>query len=64
MSLNKLEFEMAIPDVTWEYTPGFCHNSRKPRILPSRRKMRPNCPALGAQQYRVPNQTCKNPQFA
>ena len=64
MSLNKLEFEMAIPDVTWEYTPGFCRNSRKPMRLPPRRKMRPASPAFHAEQFRVPNQIRKEPQFA
>ena len=64
MSLNKLEFRMDIPAVTREYTPGYCHNSRKPRKLPPRRDMRPDSPPLGAEQFHVPNQTRKEPQFA
>ena len=63
MSLNKLEFRTVIPAVTPEYTPGSCCNSRKPRRLPPHRETRPNSPALGAEQYRVPNQTRKEPQF-
>ena len=61
MWLNKLEFRMAIPVVTQEYTPGSCHNSIKPKRLPPRHEMRPNAPELGAEQFHVPNQTGKEP---
>ena len=61
MSLNKLEFRMATPAITREYTPGSCHNSSKPMRLPPRRKMRPDSPALGAEQFHVHNQTGKEP---
>ena len=64
MSFNKLEFPMASPAVTQKYTPGSCRNSRKSRRLPPRRDMRPDSSALGAEQFRVPNQTHKEPQFA
>ena len=64
MSLNKLEFRMAIPTVTREYTPGSCRNTRKRMRLSPRCKMRPDSPALGAEQFHVPNQTRKEHQFA
>ena len=64
MSLNKLEFQMYIPAVTREYTPGSCRNLRKRMRLPHLREMRPDSPALGAEQYCVPNLTLKEPQFA
>ena len=55
---------MAIPTATREYTPGSCRNSKNPmRHLP-RREMRPESPALGVEQFRVPNQTRKEPKFA
>ena len=31
--------------------------------LPPRREMRPDSPALGAEQFHVPNQTCKGPDL-
>ena len=37
---NKVEYRMAIPSVTREYTPGFCLNSRNPMRHPPRREMR------------------------
>ena len=55
---------MDIPAVTGEYTPGSCRNSRKPMRLPPRHEMRPNSPALHAEQLRFPNQTHKEPRFA
>ena len=55
---------MAISAVTREYTPGSCRNSRNPMRHPPRREMRPESPALGAEQFRVPNKTCKEPQCA
>ena len=45
---------------TWE-TP---RNSRKPMRLPPRHEMRPDSPALHAEQLRFPNQTHKEPRFA
>ena len=64
MSLNKLEFRMAILTVTREYIPGFSHKSRKPMRFPPGPEMRLNSPALGAEQFCVPDQTCKEPRFA
>ena len=55
---------MGIPVVTREYTPGACRNSRKPMRLPPRHEMRPDSPALHAEQLCVPNQTHKEPRFA
>ena len=55
---------MAIPYVTGEYTPRACHNSRNPMSHPPRWELRPESPALDAEQFRVPNQTRKEPQFA
>ena len=53
---------MANPAVTREYTPGSCRNSRNPMRHPPRREMRLESPALGAEQFHVPNQTSKEPQ--
>ena len=64
MTLNKLEFQMAFPCITREYTSGSCHNTRNPRRLPPRREMTPDSPAVDAEQFHAPNQTCKEPQFA
>ena len=55
---------MGIPDVTREYNPRACRNSRKPMRLPPRNEMRPDSPALHAEQLRFPNQTHKYPLFA
>ena len=55
---------MAIPAVTREYTPGSCHNSRNPMTHTARRELRLDFPALGAEQFRVTNQTRKEPQCA
>ena len=55
---------MAILDANREYTPGSCYNSRNPMRHPDRWEMRPKYPALGAEQFRVPNQTRKEPQCA
>ena len=41
-SLNKPEFQMAIPAVTREYTPAACCNFRKHMRLHRRHKMRPD----------------------
>ena len=53
---------MAISAVTQEYTPGSCRNSRNPLRHPTQREMRLESPALGAEQFRVPNQTHKEYQ--
>ena len=63
-SLNQVEFRMAIPAVTREYTPGSWCNSRNPMRHPTRRELRPESPTLSAEQYRVPNQTRKDSQCA
>ena len=55
---------MAFPAVIREYTPGSYRNSRNPMRHPPRREMRPESPALGAEQFRVANQTCMEPQCA
>ena len=52
---------MAIPAVTGEYTPGSCRNSKNIMRHPPWREMRPESPALGAEKFRVPNQTPKEP---
>ena len=55
---------MGITTVSWEYTPGSCGNSRNPiRHIPWW-EMRPESPALDAEQFRFPNQTHKEPQCA
>ena len=63
MWLNKLEFLMAIPTVTREYTSGSCRNSRKPMRLAPLREMRPDSPALDVEQFRVPKLTSKETRF-
>ena len=55
---------MASPTITREHTPGSCRDSRNPTRHPPRREMRFDSPALHAVQSRVPNKTCKEPQFA
>ena len=62
-SLNKPEFQMAIPAITREYTTGACRNSIKLMRLPLRRNKRPDSPAFHAQGFRVPNQRSKEPRF-
>ena len=64
MPLNKLEFQMAITAVTREYSQGSCRNSGKPMRLHPPCEMRPESPALGEEQLRVPNPTRKEPRFA
>ena len=53
--MNKVEFRMAIPAVTREYTPGSCHYSRNPMTHTPRREMKLDFPAFLAEQYRIPN---------
>ena len=55
---------MASPTITREHTPCSRRNSRKTMRLAARREMRFDSPALHAVQSRVPNKTCKEPQFA
>ena len=64
MSLNKQKFLMSTPTKTRVYTPGATWNSRKNMRLPPRQEMRPDSPALGAEQFHVPSQTRKEPRFA
>ena len=59
-----MEFRTAIPTVTREYTPDSCCNSRNTMRHPPQRELRPESPALGAEQFRVPNQRRKEPQCA
>ena len=63
-SLNKVEFRMAIPAVTREYTPGSWRNSRNSMRHSPRWEMRLDSPALHAEQSHIPNQTCKEPRFS
>ena len=63
-SLNQVEFRMSIRAVTREYTPGSFCNSRNPIRHPPRWELRPESPALGAEQFHVHNQTRKEPQCA
>ena len=59
----KKKKRMGIPVVTREYTTGACCNSSKPMRFPPRHEMRPDSPALHAEQLRYPNQTHKEPRF-
>ena len=52
------------PVVTREYTSRACRNSRKPMRLHPRHEMRPDSPALHAEELRFPNPTHKDPRFA
>ena len=62
-SLNKPEFQMAIPADTREYTPGACRNSRNIMRLPPRRKMRPDSPAFHAEVFLFPIKDVRNLDF-
>ena len=62
--MKQVEVRTAIPSVSQEYAPGSCCNSRNPMRHPPRWELRPESHALGAEQFRVPNQTCKEPQCA
>ena len=55
---------MGIPVVTREYNPRACRNSKKPMRLPPHHEMRPDSPALHAEQLSFRNQTHKDPRFA
>ena len=59
MSMNKQKFLMANPAITREHTPGSHRNSRKTIRLAAPGEMRPDSPALRAEQFLVPNQTGK-----
>ena len=59
--MNKQKFLMATPAITREHTPGSRRNSKKTMRLAARFEMRPNSPALRAEQFFVPNQTGKEP---
>ena len=61
MSLKKQKLLMSTPKVTRECTPGSSRNSRKTMKLPPRGEMRPDSPALRAEQCLIPNQTGKEP---
>ena len=52
------------PRCTREYTPGSCHNSRKPMRRSPPCEMRSDSPALCPGHLRFPNQTRKVPRFA
>ena len=62
--MNKQKFLMATPAITREHTPGSSRNWRKTMRLAARWEMRPDSPALRAEQFLVTNQTCKEPCFA
>ena len=62
--MNKQKFLMASPAITWEHTPGSRRNSKKTMRLAAPWEMRPDAPALRAEQFLVPNQTGKEPSFA
>ena len=63
-SLNQAEFRTAISTVTREGPPGSCCNSRNPMRHQPRRELRRESPALGAEQFYIPIQPCKEPQCA
>ena len=62
--MNKQKFLMATPAITREYTPGSWRNSRNPMSHLPHQELRPESPSLGAEEFRVPNQTRKEPQCA
>ena len=59
--MNKQKFLMATPAITGEHIPGSRRNSRKTMRLAARREIRPDSPAMRAEQFLVPNQTGKEP---
>ena len=61
MSMNKQKFLMATPAITQEHTPGSRRNTRKTMRLAARSEMRPDSPALRAEQFLVSNETGKEP---
>ena len=52
------------PRRSQEYNPGSCSNSRKPMKLSLRHEMRHDSPALQAEQFCFPKQTCEELRFA
>ena len=59
-----MEFRTSISAVTRDYTPGSSCNSRSPMRHLTRRELRPESSALGAEQFHVHNHTRKEPQCA
>ena len=59
--MNKQKFLMATAAITREHNPGSRRNSRKTMRLAARRDLRPDSPALRAEQFLVPNKTGKEP---
>ena len=59
--MNKQKFLMATSAITREHSPGSNRNSRKTMRLAARGEMRPNSPALRAEQFLVPKETGKEP---
>ena len=62
-SLNKPEFQMAIPAVTREYTAGDCHNWRKLMRLLPHHKMRLDSLAFHAEESVMPIRDVRNLEF-
>ena len=60
MSMCKQKFLMFTPAETRVYTPGFHRNSRKTMRLPPRQEMRPDSPALRAEQFNVTIKQVRN----
>ena len=58
-SNGEVDISSGFAVVTREYTPRACRNSRKPMRLPPRHEVRPDSPALHAEQLRFPNQKHK-----
>ena len=61
MLMNKQKLLRATLAITREHTPGSRRNSRKTMRLATRWEMRPDSPALRAEQFLVPIQTGKEP---
>ena len=61
MSVRKQKFLMATTAITQKHNPGSRRNSRKTMRLAARCVMRPDSPALRAEQFLVPNHTGKGP---
>ena len=57
--MNKQKFLMATTAITREHIPGSRRNSRKTMRLAAPCEIRPDSPALHAEQFLVPNQTGK-----
>ena len=59
--MNKQKFLMATPAITGEHTRRSRRTSRKTMRVAARIEMRPDSPALHAEQFLGPNQTGKEP---